>query len=165
MITSGALATLPYSQLDAILAHERAHTTGHHHLLLATARLLTHAFPAVAVFAHAHLQIDRLVELHADDIATRRHAPLDLTRALVTCAEATTRPAGVPVPALAAAAHGGDALERIHRLLQPPAQLARRHRLAVTGTLAVLIGAPILVAVLGLTFPALGACLPAPIPQ
>ena len=165
VITSGALATLPHSQAGAILAHERAHTTGHHHLLLATARLLTHAFPGVAVLTDAHRQIDRLVELHADDIATRRHAPLDLARALVTCAEAATQPGGVPVPAMAAAAHGGDALERIHRLLQPPAPLSRRRRLAVAVTLAALVGTPILVAALGVAFPALGACLPAPTVQ
>ncbi len=165
VITSGALTTLPERQIAAILAHERAHTTGRHHLLLTTARLLTRTFPAVTIFADAHRQIDRLVELHADDIATRRHAPLDLARALVTCAEAATRPAGVPVPAMAAAAHGGDALERIHRLLQPPPPLSRRHRLAIAATLVALTGAPVVVAALGVAFPALGACLPVPTAQ
>ncbi|MFE9695112.1 M48 family metalloprotease [Micromonospora sp. NPDC005806] len=160
VITSGAIADLPAPQVAAILAHERAHTRHHHHLLLAAARMLTKAFPAMAVFADAHRQIDRLVELHADDIATRAHAPLDLARALVACAEAATRSQCAPVPAMAAAAHGGDALERVHRLLTPPPPVSPRRRLAITASLIALTATPIAVAALGLAIPALGACMP-----
>ena len=162
VITSGALASLPTCQVQAILAHERAHTRAHHHLLLTTARLLTSAFPSLTVFADAHRQIDRLVELHADDIATRHHNPIHLARALVACAEAATRPARVPMPAMAAAAHGGDALERVHRLLTPPAGLSRRRRLAIGAGLFALATTPLVVAALGMAIPALGACLPIP---
>jgi len=160
VITSGALDTLPASQVQAILAHERAHAQAHHHLLLTGARLLHQAFPALQVFAGAYRQIDRLVELHADDIATRAHLPLDLARALVSCAEAAARPSGVPVPVLAAAAHGGDAVERVHRLLTPPAALTAGQRLAVSAGLTAVVVAPIAVALFGLVFPGLGACLP-----
>jgi len=163
VITTGALSDLPQPQVAAILAHEQAHTRHHHHLLLTGARMLTKAFPSLSVFADAHRQIDRLVELHADDIATRTHAPLDLARALVTCAEAAARPARVPlVPVMAAAAHGGDALERVHRLLAPPVPMARRQRFAVSIGLVTLTVTPLAVALLGMAIPALGACLPLP---
>jgi len=164
VITTGALTWLPSAQVAAILAHERAHTRHHHHVLLAAARALVTAFPSITVFAGAHRQIDRLVELHADDCATRTHAPIDLARAIVACAEAATRPARTPlVPVSAAAAHGGDALERVHRLLTPPAPMGRRRRQAIAAALVMLATTPLLVATLGLAIPALGACLPLPV--
>jgi Zn-dependent protease with chaperone function len=164
VITSGALAVLPARQVAAILAHERAHARGRHHLLLASARLLSGAFPAVAVFAEAHRQIDRLVELHADDVAAREHCRIELARALVACAEAAARPSSMAIPVMAVAAHGGDALERVNRLLRPPATMPRRQRLSITVGLTALVFAPIAVGVLGAVFPAFGSCLPMGMP-
>jgi hypothetical protein len=130
-------------------------------VLLAAARALVTAFPSVTVLVGAHRQIDRLVELHADDCATRVHAPIDLARALVACAEAATRPAGTPlVPMGAAAVHGGNALERVQRLFAPPAPMGRRRRQAIGAALIVLATTPLFVVALGMAIPALGACLP-----
>ena len=47
VVTTGALRCLDSSQLDAVLAHERAHLSGRHHLVLTLSAALTSAFPAV----------------------------------------------------------------------------------------------------------------------
>src|SRR5580698_105980 len=45
VVTSGALGILGPAQLDAVLAHERAHLAGRHHLLLALSKGLAATFP------------------------------------------------------------------------------------------------------------------------
>jgi len=164
VVTSGTLRELPAGQVAAVLAHERAHAHGRHHLLLDGVRLLAAAFPRVAVFGHALRQIDRLVELRADEVATTcGHSGLELARALVALAEAARRPptpVPVPVPVGAMAVTGGDALERVHRLLRPPAPLPRTTRLALTAGLVGLAAAPVGLLALAAVFPALGACVP-----
>jgi hypothetical protein len=117
VITAGALGRLSDAELAAVLAHERAHAAGHHHRLRATMRLLHRAFPGVRVFAHAGRQVDRLVELCADEAAMRHHGALPLARALVAMAEPTPTPGALN-------AAGGDAAERLRRLLEPPRPLA-----------------------------------------
>ncbi len=164
VVTSGTLRELPDSQVAAVLAHERAHAHGRHHLLLDGVRLLAAAFPRAAVFGHAQRQIDRLVELRADEVATTGgHSGLELARALVALAEAARRPPTslpVPVPVGAVAATGGDALERVHRLLRPPAPLPRAARLALAAGVVALAAAPVGLLALAVVFPALGACMP-----
>ena len=63
VVTTGALARLSREELAAVLAHERAHARGRHHLALAMAVLLCRAFPTVNVFRQAERQVRRLVEL------------------------------------------------------------------------------------------------------
>ncbi|HEX5598383.1 MAG TPA: M56 family metallopeptidase [Micromonosporaceae bacterium] len=165
VVTSGALQQLPPPQLAAVLAHERAHVTGRHHLLAQGTRLLSRAFPAVPALKIAEDQIHRLVEIRADEVAAANgHARLDLARALVTCAEgsAVAAPgAGPIVPAGAVSAAGADALERVRRLLSPPNPLDARTRIMVSAGLLVLAAAPVLVLAGSGLFPALGvgACL------
>jgi Zn-dependent protease with chaperone function len=117
VVTTGALARLGDDELDAVLAHERAHARDNHHRPLALAALLSSAFPAVRLFALAHRQIGRLVEMCADDSARREHSPLALARALTALA--------IPEPAGVLSGSGGDALERMRRLLYPPEPLPR----------------------------------------
>jgi hypothetical protein len=68
---------------------------------------------APAADADAEQQVARLVELHADDAATRGCDPRSLATALVLLATAAS-------PASALAAGGTDSVQRIHRLLGPP---------------------------------------------
>lgn len=156
VVTSGAVAGLPPVQLAAVLAHERAHAAGRHHVLVRGARLLADTLPALEVTGRAAAQIERLVEMRADEVAACGHSRADLARALVTCVEASavTRPAG------AVAATGGDALERVHRLLWPPAPLSGAARVSVAAGLGAMAAAPILLVGLVATFPVLAACLP-----
>jgi Zn-dependent protease with chaperone function len=138
VVSAGALAVLGTEQLQAVLAHERAHLRCRHHLMLAVAVALARAFPRVPLLAQAGPQLGALAEMAADDAAARRHDPGHLAAALVILARVGTRP-----PALAAG--GPAAIARIQRLLAPPQQRqARRARLAAAALL----------------FPAAIACLP-----
>jgi Zn-dependent protease with chaperone function len=162
VVTTGAVSGLPRAQLAAVLAHERAHAAGRHHLLVQGVGLVAAALPGVEVFARAAGQVARLVEIRADEVAAGGHGGVELARALVACAEATAAPApgADPVPAGAVAATGGDALERVQRLLAPPARLTRTGHAVVAAGLAGLAAAPLLVIGLLAAFPPLAACLP-----
>ena len=100
IVTAGAVRALDPGQLDAVLAHERAHLAGRHHRLLALARIGREVLPFVPLMRDADQQVARLVELHADDAAARARDPRLLATALVVLA-APGRP-GSPAPALAA---------------------------------------------------------------
>jgi len=138
VVTAGAVELLPSEQLDAVLAHERAHHASHHHRLLDLLRLLHRALP-LQVFGQAHRQVARLVEMWADDTAAKTHSRLVLARAVVTLAES------LPQPVASLRADGGDALERVARLLQPPPALSRLATAAITTalTLAALLPAAV----------------------
>jgi len=115
VISAGTLSRLSTRQLHAVLAHERAHLRGHHHLMLAVAAALARAFPAVPLLARAAAELAVLAEMTADDAAARHHDPADLAAALVTLASA-----GISTTALTAG--GPAAIARIQRLLAPPPQ-------------------------------------------
>jgi Zn-dependent protease with chaperone function len=120
VLTIGPLARLDPGQLDAVLAHERAHLSGRHHLVLRLAGVLERAFPRVRFFAVAAQQVTYLVEVAADDTAVRRAPRLTLAAALLAVATS-----GVPAGALGAG--GSAAARRIERLIDPrsrPASLA-----------------------------------------
>jgi Zn-dependent protease with chaperone function len=141
IVTSGAMAALDSGQLDAVLAHERAHLAGRHHALKAAARIGCQVLPFLPLLREAEAQVARLAELHADDAAIRAADPRALATALVVLA---TPAHAAPTPALAAAAT--DAVQRIHRLLRPaePVRGLRRHMLRATA--ATLVLAPVLMA-------------------
>jgi Zn-dependent protease with chaperone function len=154
VVTTGALSRLSDQELVAVLAHERAHAHGRHHLALAVAALLCRAFPSANVFRQAERQVRRLVELCADEEACRSHSRLVLARALVALA-APASPSGM----LAAA--GGDAIERVHRLMCPPAPLPRRVTTVAAATLMALPLVPLALVLAIPFFPMLHAGLPA----
>ncbi len=139
VVSAGALAALGADQLQAVLAHERAHLRGRHHLMLAVAAALARAFPRVPLLAQAGPELGVLAEMAADDAAARRHGAGHLAEALVTLARSGTRPAAL-------APGGPAAIARIQRLLAPPQQRQAWYaRLAATA---------------GLLLPAAIACLP-----
>jgi beta-lactamase regulating signal transducer with metallopeptidase domain len=139
ILTTGAVQALDPSQLDAVLAHERAHLTGRHHWLLAMARIGREVLPFLPLMRDAEEQVARLVELHADDAATRARDPRLLATALVVLATSAS-----PAPALAAGAT--DSVQRIHRLLGPGEPLGRARRHLLRATAAALALTPVLLA-------------------
>ncbi len=141
ILTTGALQALDPAQLDAVLAHERAHLAGRHHRLIAMARIGRQVLPFLPLMRDAEAQVARLAELHADDTATRASDPRSLATALVVLATA-----GNPAPALAAAAT--DAVQRIHRLLGPAEPLSRARRLLLRTTVAALALIPVVLALI-----------------
>lgn len=166
VVTTGALAALSADELAAVLAHEHAHAAGRHDLLVDCARVLSQAFPRTVLFAAAYASVRRLVEMRADDVATSRHSPISLARALVAMAEAGTRTeAATPGSVLAGAlaATGGDALQRLHRLLSPPEPLARTHRAVLAMGLGLLAVAPAGLLAAAQVFPVFGMCPTLPV--
>jgi hypothetical protein len=115
-------------QLQAVLAHERAHLAGRHHLLLAAARALATTMPRIRLFTDGHRQLSRLVEMCADDAAARGHGSHALVSALLVLG------GGPALPGRALAAAGTAVADRAERLMFPatPTQLrAARRRLGV----------------------------------
>jgi Zn-dependent protease with chaperone function len=139
IVTTGALEALDHGQLDAVLAHERAHLASHHHRLMALARIGRMVLPFLPLMRGADEQIAKLVEMHADDAATRTSEPRSLATALVALATA-----GTPAVTLAAAAT--DSVQRIHRLLDPAEPLGRARRLLLRATAGSLALTPVLLA-------------------
>jgi Zn-dependent protease with chaperone function len=139
ILTTAALRTLNPDQLNAVLAHERAHLARHHHRLLATARIGRQILPFLPLMREADTQITRLVEMHADDAATadRDTRPLATALAVLTAADG-------PAPGLAAAAT--DAVQRIQRLLRPAEPLSQVRRQLLRAAAAALALTPVLLA-------------------
>jgi Zn-dependent protease with chaperone function len=128
VVTSGALAVLDKPQLAAVLAHERAHLAGRHHLLATLTRGLASVFPGVPLFARGSAEVARLAELAADDAAARSAGRPALVAALLAIATGTAVPAAAPVtravPPGALAASGHAVPARVERLLDPPGPAA-----------------------------------------
>jgi Zn-dependent protease with chaperone function len=120
VVTTAALEQLDHVQLQAVLAHERAHQASRHHALLLVAQALGIGFPWLPAARAAHHAVARLVELAADDAAIHHHRRADVANALAKLATA-------PTPTLGLGASGPTTLERVHRLTTPPRQRPRRH--------------------------------------
>jgi Zn-dependent protease with chaperone function len=139
IVTTGALQKLDSGQLDAVLAHERAHLAYHHHRLLAIARIGCQVLPFVPLTRNTATQVARLIEMHADDAATGTRDGEVLATALVTLASTAS-----PAPGLAAAAT--DAVQRIQRLLTPAEPLGRARRQLLRAGAGALALTPVLLA-------------------
>ena len=128
VLTSAALAVLDPGQLNAVLAHERAHLAGRHHLLIALTRALAATFPGVPLFTRAPAEVARMAEMCADDAAARRSSRPTLIAALLAMGT------GTAVPAAALAATTCAVSARVQRLLEPapPARHARNRLALVT---------------------------------
>jgi Zn-dependent protease with chaperone function len=139
VITTAALRRLKGQQLDAVLAHEQGHARARHNWLLHSSAALAGGFPQVPVFAAFRDEMHRLVELAADDMASRRFGRLTTALALVELNEDR----GVFGPCPTPQAH---VPQRVHRLLTPPDRLPPTHRLRLTAAAALVPVIPLLVA-------------------
>jgi hypothetical protein len=137
VVTMGALELLDDDQLAAALAHERAHLDQRHDLVIAWAAGLARAFPRIGLFARGLSECRRLVELLADDVATRSADRLTLAEALLNLA-------GGRAPATTLAAGGRGAAARIERLIGPRRPLTRPRRWAAGLAVASLFAAPLI---------------------
>jgi hypothetical protein len=136
VFTTAALAVLDEAQLAAVLAHERAHQRGRHHLLVALAGSLAEAFPRVRAFRQGHEQVARLVELVADDAAAAASPRLKVAEALLALA--------APAPVAASLGAGGSATAaRVRRLIAAPAPIGRIRTMAGALTIAALAMFPL----------------------
>lgn len=139
VVSSAALAALDEHHLQAVLAHERAHLTGRHHLLLAATRGLATTLPRIELFTTAAAEVAKLLEICADDAAVRRHHPRTVLGALLTLSGAASIPAG----ALGAA--GVGVLARAERLAEPPSPVRRaRIRFLLSAVTLLVMTGPVL---------------------
>jgi hypothetical protein len=105
------LDVLTGAELAAVVSHERAHARGQHDLVILPFRAWRQTFPFLPSARAALAAVELLVELLADDTASRRCGPGPLLAALHRLAEAA--PGDVQVAT------------RADRLAAPPARLPR----------------------------------------
>ncbi|MFF5369684.1 M56 family metallopeptidase [Streptomyces sp. NPDC013187] len=139
VVTTAALHRLKGRQLDAVLAHEQGHARARHDWLLNCSSALAGGFPQVPVFAAFRDEMHRLVELAADDTASRRFGRLTTALALVELNEHR----GVFGPCPTPQAH---VPARVDRLLTPPDRLTAARRLRLTAAAALVPVVPVLLA-------------------
>ena len=137
--TTGMLAALSAPERAALLAHERAHLAGRHHLLLAAAEYAAACHPALRPLRGAlGYHLERL----ADECAAAEVGDRALTaRAIGRAALAAAGAPPAPRPRLAPAAAGGPVPRRVRALLTPAPPHHRRAvrtlaALALAGCLA-----------------------------
>jgi Zn-dependent protease with chaperone function len=141
VLTDAAVALLDRSELRAVLAHERAHLAGRHHLVVTWSTCLAQAFPRVPLFRAVRRATADLVELLADDRAVRRESGDTLAGAIAALGLGRDAPAGL-APGLAAS--GGAVVARVQRLLDPPRPLSALTRVGGAGAAASLVALPTL---------------------
>lgn len=139
VITTAALRRLKGRQLDAVLAHEEDHDRARHDWLLHCSSALASGFPRVPVFRAFRHQMHRLVELAADDAASRRHGRLTTALALVGLNEDRGVFGPCPTPR-------AQLPHRVNRLLAPTERLPVARRLRMTALASLVPVIPLLVA-------------------
>ncbi|GHJ96402.1 membrane protein [Streptomyces sp. NE5-10] len=141
VVTTAALRRLKGRQLDALLAHEQGHARARHDWLLHCSGALAAGFPGIPVFAAFREEMHRLVELAADDVASRRFGRLTIALALVELNEErgvfAAAPGTGPVAGLP---------RRVDRLLTAAPRLTAGRRLRLTATAALVPVVPVLIA-------------------
>ncbi|MER6590318.1 M56 family metallopeptidase [Micromonospora purpureochromogenes] len=109
VVISSGIDRLPPGQRAAVLAHERAHLRGRHHLIVATVEVLAAALPWVPLARRAPNAVRLLVELSADAEAVRTCGAPAVRGALIALM-------GIPRPAHALSMAGADVTTRLRRL-------------------------------------------------
>lgn len=138
VVTSEAVRLLTREQLDAVLAHERAHQRGRHHLLLGLIASLRRAFPWLRMLRCTEEEVRRLVELLADDVAARDHGRRTVASALTVIGTGH-----VPGGALGASGPAeSGALARITRMLYPVTRMNRRRAALTVAAVAAIVALP-----------------------
>lgn len=115
VLTEGALDALPADELEAVLAHERAHLGSRHDLLLEYFTVLHESVPGPVRSPEALREVRLLVEALADRAAARATSPVSTARALMSLARGQA-----PEAALAAGGDGAT-VARMRLLAADPA--------------------------------------------
>ncbi|GAA3368263.1 M56 family metallopeptidase [Streptomyces sannanensis] len=139
VISTAAMRRLKGHQLDAVLAHEQGHARARHDWLLNCSAALANGFPRIPVFAAFRDEMHRLVELAADDAASRRFGRLTIALALVELNE--HRGVFGPSPT-----REGEVSQRVRRLLTAAPRLTAGRRLRLTAAATLVPVVPLLVA-------------------
>lgn len=87
VVSRGTFDLLAADELDAVIAHERAHLRQHHDLVVQPFVAWRRSFPFLRPAADAARAVEQLVEFLADDAARSRVGEVALDGALATMAE------------------------------------------------------------------------------
>ncbi len=90
VVTDGILRALKPQELEAVLAHERAHLTQRHDYLIWAFSAWRAALPWLPTSSLALASVAELIEYLADDTACESHRSADLARALLVVSHATS---------------------------------------------------------------------------
>ena len=134
VVSDEVLQALAPAEVQAVLAHERAHLRARHDLVLEGFTALHASFPRVVSSRAALDAVRLLVEMLADDAARRRTGSLPLARALVALAGKPDDSSEMHV--------GSSALARVRRLSGQPARPGLS--VAAYAAAALVLGAPTL---------------------
>ncbi|MER6101537.1 M56 family metallopeptidase [Streptomyces sp. NPDC001832] len=139
VVTTGMLRALDPAERDALLAHERAHLAGHHHLFIAAAEVAALCHPALrSLRAPMGYALERCAdEAAASAVGDRKVAARAIGRAALAARAAEGVPQSRPRVALAAAA--GPVPRRVAALLGRSAPRPRVGRTAAAALLACLV--------------------------
>lgn len=146
VVTTGALDRLEPAEVEAVLAHERAHLRQRHHLVLMLVDALQAAVPWLGTLRLAHTTLPGLLELAADDSAVRSHGKAPLVGALRKLAITSCSAGALAVnPATVQIAH-----LRVARLCSPQAVPLRNARPLSWIAIAAAVGVPAALATAGI---------------
>lgn len=128
VVSAAAMERLAPEELEAVLAHERAHLRARHDLVLEAFGVLHRAFPRYVSSAAALREVRLLVEVLADAAAVRRVGRVPLLRALQQLAGAAR-----PVATLGA---DGQLVDRAELLAGPASSVGDQVRAVLAYALA-----------------------------
>ncbi|WP_369138994.1 M56 family metallopeptidase [Modestobacter versicolor] len=148
VLSSGMVNELDAGQVEAVVAHERAHLAEHHHLLLLPFVAWRAALPVLPAADRAHDAVRDLVEMRADDVALGSLSGPDPRRTLAAAIVAVAAGAGGQLPDGALAVTGGAVAVRVRRLLTPAAPLPAAARWAALACALALLLVPTVLLVL-----------------
>ncbi|HEY4269347.1 MAG TPA: M56 family metallopeptidase [Galbitalea sp.] len=143
VFSAGLIELLRPDELSAVIAHERAHVSQRHDLLLIAFRAWHMSLPWFPIAYRAEREVGALVEMLADDEARRTAEDATLASAIALVAGARTdlEDALVDRPAMpVATAH--QTHDRVRRLLEPRRAIAPALRLGVGVIAVALIAVP-----------------------
>jgi Zn-dependent protease with chaperone function len=143
VLSAGLLGLLDERQLQAVIAHERAHIAQRHHVVLLAFRAWRSSLPWFPIATRALDAVGLLVEMLADDGA--RHVVPDavLAQAVELVASADGA-ADAPAPARGEvpAADARSVAKRVSRLQADATPLARPARVAIGAAAVALVAVP-----------------------
>lgn len=97
VLTQGTIDTLPAAELDAVLAHERAHLIARHDLILEFFTVVHDAVPAFVRSQASLNEVQLLIEVLADRAAVRRSGAVTTARAIVLMASGPKPPGSMAI--------------------------------------------------------------------
>lgn len=144
--TTGLRAALSGEELDAVVAHERAHRRQRHHAVVLAARALGRAFPLIPLFSRAGREVSDLVEQAAD----ARAAQLVGARAVCSALGALARSGSVAGPVgVLSISDSSSVGPRLSRLDSGRRCRSRRHHVGAAAAVAGVVAVPTTLAVSG----------------